>query len=125
LTAELEWFLAALWQYWFIPTGENMIPQAFELTPEQLTEVGKFWGPIYMSKLSVEERLAGLSSEDLLGHFKPEERLIGLKPEERVNGLSLEERLKGLSVEEMKAAEAYFQQVQRTDSTSNPHSPPK
>jgi hypothetical protein len=100
LTVELEWFLAALWQYWFIPKGENMIPEAFELTPEQLTEVGKFWGAIYLSKLSAEERLAGLSPTERLRGLKPEERLWGLKPEERLSGLKPEERLIGLRPEE-------------------------
>jgi hypothetical protein len=69
-----------------------------ELTPEQVSEIGKIWGKAYLSSLKPEERLIGL---------KPEERLIGLKPEERFIGLKPEERFAGLSVEEI---EAYLKQ---------------
>ncbi len=127
LTTELEWYLAGLWQHF--NKGDNMTAN-LELTPEQVTEIGKFWGPIYLSKLSVEERLAGLSSEErlmglkpeeVLGRFKPEERLVGLKPEERLVGLKPEERVRGLSLEELEAIEAYLQQVKRNRSSSKTH----
>jgi hypothetical protein len=143
LTVDLEWFLAGLWRYWFISTGENMIPEAFELTPEQVTEMGKVWGSIHLSKLSLEERLAGVSTAELLGRLKPEERLVGLKPEERLVGLKPEdvlgyfksedllnyfkpeERLRGLSLTEMEALETYIQQVKQTHTAPPQHSPPK
>jgi hypothetical protein len=113
LTADLEWFLAGLWQYWFNPmTGDDMSLENLELTPEQVTEMGKFWWPIYQSKLSVEERLAGLSTDDVLSRFKPEERLMGLKPEER---------LRGLSLAEIEVLETYLQQVKRNYSASQKH----
>ncbi|EDN70616.1 hypothetical protein BGP_3981 [Beggiatoa sp. PS] len=70
----------------------------FELTPEQVREIGQIWGKTYLSTLSPEERLIGL---------KPEERFIGLKPEERLMGLKPEERLADLSIEEI---EAYLKQ---------------
>jgi hypothetical protein len=104
LTVDLEWFVAGLWRYWFNPTtGDDMTQEQLELTPEQVTEMGKFWGAIYLSKLSVEERLAGLS---------PEDRLIGLKPEER---------LRGLSLAEIEALETYLQQVKRNYAASPKH----
>jgi hypothetical protein len=107
-TADLEWFLAGLWRYWFNPTtGDDMSLENVELTAEQITEMGKFWGSIYLSKLSAEERLAGLSTEDRLIGLKPEERLIGLKPEERLIGLKPEDVLSRFKLEEI---EAYLQQ---------------
>jgi hypothetical protein len=112
LTVDLEWFVTGLWQYWFDPRGDEMNQEQLELTPEQVTEMGKFWGSLYLSKLSVAERLAGLSTED---------RLIGLKPEERLIGLKPEERLKGLSLAEMEVLETYLQQVKRDYSTSPKH----
>jgi hypothetical protein len=44
-----------------------------ELTPEQVTEMGKMWGDLFLKLIPVEDRLAGLT---------PEERLAGLTPEE-------------------------------------------
>jgi hypothetical protein len=112
-TAELEWFVAGLWQYWFNPTtGDDMSQEQLKLTPEQVTEMGKFWWPIYQSKLSVEERLAGLSTED---------RLIGLKPEDVLSRFKPEERLRGLSLAEIEAVEAYLQQIKRNHSASPKH----
>ncbi len=77
-----------------------MSTDTIELTPEQVTDLGKFGGPIYLSKLSVEERLAGLSSEEVLGRFKPEALL------------------KELSLEEL---EAYLRPVKRNHSSSKTH----
>jgi hypothetical protein len=63
---------------------------SLELTPEQISEMGKMWGNVYLSGLGVEERLAGLSLKEVLPHFKltdvvkhfsPAERLAGLPPE--------------------------------------------
>jgi len=100
-TSELEWFLAGLWQYWFSTKGDKMNQAHLELTPEQVTEMGKFWWPLFQSKLSVEERLAGLSPAEVLGRLKPEERLVGLKPEEVLGRFKPEERLVGLKPEEV------------------------
>jgi hypothetical protein len=47
----------------------------FELTPEKVTEMGKSWWPIYLSQLSVEERLAGLSIEERLSELSSEEKI--------------------------------------------------
>ena len=63
----------------------------FELTPEQVREIGKIWGKAYLSTLSPEERFIGLKPEERLMGLKPEERLMGLKPEERLAGLSPKE----------------------------------
>jgi hypothetical protein len=64
-------YAGGLGELWFFRGGDDM---AVELTSEEITEIGKMWGEVFLSSLSVEERLAGL---------KPEERwLAGLKPEE-------------------------------------------
>jgi len=135
-STDLEWFVAGLWQYWFNPmTGGNMSQPNLELTPEQVTEMGKFWGSVYLSKLSVAERLAGLSTDDrliglkpeevlscfkpeeVLSRFKPEEVLSCFKPEEVLGRFKPEERLNGLSLEEI---EAYLQK-RREHSGSQTH----
>ena len=54
-----------------------------ELTPKQVSEMGKMWGEIFLKKMPVEERLADL---------KLEERLAGLNLEEMKQ---LEKCLKG------------------------------
>jgi len=83
-----------------------------ELTLEQeVTEMGQFWGSIYLSKLSVAERLAGLSTDD---------RLIGLKPEEVLSRFKLEEVLMGLNGLSLEEIEAYLQK-RREHSGSQTH----
>jgi hypothetical protein len=102
MTLPLKWFLAGLWEYWFSLEEDEM---SLELTPEQISEMGKMWGNVYLSGLGVEERLAGLSLKEVLPHFKltdvvkhfspakvveqfsPAERLAGLPPDERLAGL--------------------------------------
>ncbi len=74
-----------------------------ELTPKQVSEIGKIWGKAYLSSLAPEERFIGL---------KPEERFIGLKPEERFIGLKPSERLAGLSVEEI---EDYLKTIKKAN----------
>ncbi len=73
------WFIQGLWNHWFYMGGDDM---KYELTPEQVMEIGKMWGDIYLSAIPVEKRLAGL---------KPEDRLAGLKAEDRLAGLSVKE----------------------------------
>ena len=48
----------------------------YELTPERVQEVGKIWGKTYLSRLSLEERLAGIPLE---------ERLAGINPSDMMN----------------------------------------
>jgi len=73
------WFMQGLWNHWFYMGGDDM---KYELTSDQVMEIGKMWGDIYLSVIPVEKRLAGL---------KPEDRLAGLKPEDRLAGLSVKE----------------------------------
>jgi hypothetical protein len=103
--------------YWFTSTGEDMNRKHFELTPERLMEMGQSWWPIYLSRLSVEERLAGLSPTERLRGLKLAERLSGLKPEERLSGLKPKDRLKGLSLEEIEELKTYLQQLDNSAST--------
>ncbi len=42
---------------------------AVTLSPEEITEMGKFWGPHFLSQLSVEERVAGLKPEEVLRNY--------------------------------------------------------
>jgi hypothetical protein len=44
----------------------------------------------YLSKLSVEERLAGIAPEERLAGIAPEERLAGLAPEQAILALPVE-----------------------------------
>ncbi|QTA93618.1 hypothetical protein [Desulfonema magnum] len=88
---KLLWFLQGLWKHWFFKGGA---PMKQELTPEEVIEMGKIWGDIYLSTLPPEERLKGLG---------PEERLRGLGPKELVRAVGIEELLKGMSVKEIEA----------------------
>lgn len=80
MTLSLECFLTGLWKYWFYDRGET--DMSIELTPEEVTKIGKMWGDSYLSMLNTEERLAGLKPQEVLTTFKPAERLAGLKLEE-------------------------------------------
>ena len=52
-----------------------------ELTPEQLLEMDKMWGEVFLKHMPVEERIAGLKPEELLATMKTAEILDGLNPE--------------------------------------------
>jgi hypothetical protein len=60
---KLLWLLQGLWNHWFSKGGD---PMKHELTPEQVIEMGKMWGDVYLSTLNPEERLRGLGPEELL-----------------------------------------------------------
>jgi len=66
---------------------------SLELTPKQITEMGKMWGDVYLSGLGVDERLAGLPPKDVLPYFKPQ--------------------LAKLSLDEIKALEKYLSQLKQ------------
>lgn len=54
----------------------------YELTPEQVREVGQIWGKAYIETIPIEERLAGIPIEKRLADLKLPERLAGLtRPE--------------------------------------------
>ncbi len=91
-TIKLEWLLSGLWKCWFIEAEEKIMK--FEVTPEDVVEMGKVFGDAYLSALDPEQRLKGLA---------PEERMEGLAAQDRVEGLAIDERLVGLSIEEIEA----------------------
>jgi hypothetical protein len=111
INLQLYWFLNGLLKLYFQKRGLNEM--RIELTPEDVTEVGKMWDNTLLQRLSVEQRLQGIDPEIILNHFDIAERLRGIEPEERLRGLEPEERLKGLSLKEI---EAYLQKLKRTQS---------
>jgi len=65
----------------------------------------------FMSKLTPEQRVAGLAPEQRLAGLAPEQRLAGLAPEQRLAGLAPEQRLAGLAPEQRLAGLAPEQRV--------------
>ena len=84
MTNFLKGFISGFWQHWFINQGDDM---SIEMTVEQITEMGKFWGNTFFSGLTPKERVAGLKPAEVLAEFKPAEVLAEFKPAERVAGL--------------------------------------
>ena len=81
ITHELQCFIHGLIRLWFgIHKGEQKMN--VEFTPEEVTELGKQWGEVWLADLSVDDMLAHFGHEKVLSHFKPEEMLPHLKPEE-------------------------------------------
>jgi len=78
ITKELQWFIHGLMQIWFGRGEKNM---NFELTPEDVSELGKQMGDIWFAHLTVDDMLARFGPEEVLPHFKPADRLAGLEPE--------------------------------------------
>jgi len=103
---QLKWFLAGLWEYWFSLEENEM---SLELTPKQITEMGKMWGDVYLSGLGVDERLAGLPPKEVMSHFKAQDVLPYFKPQ--LAKLSLDEIEK--SLDEIKALENYLSQLKQ------------
>ena len=56
----------------------------------------------FLSRVPVEQRLAGLAPEQRLAGLAPEQRLAGLAPEQRLVGLTPEQLLAGLTPEQLK-----------------------
>ena len=81
---KLLWLFQGLWNHWFSKGGDLMNQ---ELTPEQVIEMGKMWGDVYLSTLNPEELLKKFGPEKVLEKFSPEERLRGLSVKEIENYL--------------------------------------
>ena len=90
-----------------------------EVTPEDVTELGKQFGNIWLANLTMDDVLARFESREVLSHFKPVDRLAGLEPKEvlshfrpveRLAGLEPVERLAGL---EPKEVLSHFRPVER------------
>jgi hypothetical protein len=74
---------------------------SIDITPEDVTELGKQLGEFW---------LAGLTVDDLLARFGPEEVLPHFKPADRLAGLTLPERLADFKPEEL---EDYLKQLKK------------
>ncbi|MEK8018686.1 MAG: hypothetical protein VSS75_017580 [Candidatus Parabeggiatoa sp.] len=77
---DLKWFISGLMEVWFAKGEEKM---SIEMTPEEVTELGKQLGEIWLANLTVDELLARFGREEVLSHFKP-------KPEEVLPHFKLE-----------------------------------
>ncbi len=84
----------------------------FEVTAEQLSEMGRMYGKIYWSDMAIEDRLDGMTAHDRLTGLKPQEilaevtphdRLTGLKPQEILAEVTTHDRLTGLKPQEILA----------------------
>jgi len=117
MTTQLKWFIAGLWDFWFALKGDDLMN--VELTPEEITEMGKMWGQVYLSGLTIEEVLNHFETEKIMSQFKVEDRLVGLNPEDRLAGLNPEDRLAGLNPEDRLAGlnpieiEAYLKKLKQ------------
>jgi len=85
---KLVWFLQGLWKHWFSKGGA---PMKQELTPEQVMEMGKMWGDVYLSTLSPEDFVKAAGTENIV-------KTVGTENIVKVIGL-----LKGMSVKEIEA----------------------
>jgi hypothetical protein len=113
MTHQLEWFLTGLWKYWFSKKlGEDEM--TIELTPEEITEMGKMWGNSYLSTLKAEDVLpyfeSTLKVEDVLPYFKPQEILAHFQPKDILSEMDHQQLLEALSTEEI---EAYLNQKKK------------
>ncbi len=54
---------------------------SIEITPEAVTELGKEFGSLWLSNLTVDEVLTRFEAKEFLPHVKPVDRLAGLEPE--------------------------------------------
>ncbi len=109
ISQELTWFIDGLMTLWF-ETMRGEKDMTMKLTPEQVIDLGKEVGNIWLARLTLRERLAGLKPEEVLPHFKPVDRLAGLKPEEVLPHFKPVDRLAGLEPE---IIEEYLKQLKK------------
>ncbi len=88
-----------------------------QLSPEDLMDMADIWGDSLLHIFPPEKLLSRLTIQERLAGLEPEERLAGLEPEERLAGLEPEEWLDGLTAEDLAKIEAYLlqQKQQRED----------
>ncbi|MGE0083563.1 MAG: hypothetical protein AB7S75_04010 [Desulfococcaceae bacterium] len=78
---QFKWYIEGLWCLWFDAIkGENDMKT--ELTPEQISEMGRKWFDMVFSTLSAEEVMSKYRPEDRLRGLRPEDLLKNLRPEE-------------------------------------------
>jgi hypothetical protein len=104
---ELQWFINGLMQIWF---GKGEKQMNIQLTPEDVSELGKQMGDIWFANLTVDEMLDRLGREEVLSHFKPEEVLPHFKPADRLAGLEPKEVLPHFKPE---VIENYLKQLKK------------
>jgi len=116
LSEELLWFLQGLWKHWFSKGGA---PMKQELTPEQVMEMGRMWGDVYLSTLSAEKVVRAVGTEDIVKAVGTEDivKAVGTEDfvkavgtEDIIRAIGSEELLKGLSV---KKIEAYLRKLKK------------
>ncbi len=118
IASELTWFISGLMELWFgTAIGEEQM--SIEITPEDVSELGKQMGDIWLAGLTVDDVLARFGREEVLSRFKPVDRLAGLEPKEvlpyfkpvdRLAGLEPVDRLAGLEPE---VIEEYLKQLKK------------
>jgi hypothetical protein len=95
---ELQWFINGLMQIWF---GKGEKQMNIQLTPEDVSELGKQMGDIWFANLTVDELLDRLGREEVLSHIKLADRLAGLEPKEVLSHFKPVDRLAGLEPKEV------------------------
>ena len=115
LNDELKGLISGLSEIWSIllKTGETEMEMNF--TPEEVTAFGKKLGNVWLSGLTLEERLAGITPQERVAGLKPSEVLAVLKPSERVAGLKPSERLAGLKPAEIEEIENNLKQLKKRE----------
>jgi hypothetical protein len=90
IASELTWFIAGLMEVWF-GTARGEKKMSIDITPEDVTELGKQLGEFWLAGLTVDDLLARFGPEEVLPHFKPADRLAGLEPKEVLSHFKPEE----------------------------------
>jgi hypothetical protein len=97
----VEYFLSGLWKLWSGKIGEREMN--IEMTPEEVMEMGEFWGDSFLSLLEVDDILPYFDSSQIVAKLSTEERLAGLNKKDFLAKLNTEERLSGLNTEDLLA----------------------
>jgi hypothetical protein len=109
IASELTWFISGLMELWFgTAIGEEQM--SIEITPEDVSELGKQMGDIWLAGLTVDDVLARFGREEVLSRFKPVDRLAGLEPKEVLPYFKPVDRLAGLEPE---VIEEYLKQLKK------------
>jgi len=106
---DFQRYVDGLWCLWFdaIKGGDAM---KTELTPEQISEMGRKWFDMVFSTLPAEEVMSRYRYDDRLRGIPSDEVMSKYRPEERLKGIRTEELLKNLRPEEI---EAYLKKLRK------------
>jgi len=109
IASELTWFISGLMELWFgTAIGEEQM--SIEITPEDVSELGKQMGDIWLAGLTVDDVLSRFGQDELLSHIKPVDRMAGLEPKEVLPYFKPVDRLAGLEPE---VIEEYLKQLKK------------